>query len=405
MAGSPTGEYEQGRSLKEDPVTKPVRYQEGHLYVRYAAWFVRYRERVRQEDGSIRLQQRASRLGSVKDYPSESQIKPLLAVFLRKLNAGIFTAEPGMTLKEFVEKIYLPYIDEKRASTRKGYEEIWNNHICDRVGAIQLRDFRTVDASRMLKAIADENDLSKSTVQRIKGVLSGIFTHAKNEGAFDGVNPVHEARIPSNTREPAETYAYNLTEICRILEFLPLLPKAVVATAAYAGLRKGELRGLEWTDYAGEVLNVNRSVWKSVVNKPKTRASAKPVPVIRQLAEILEEYRRSIGNPHSGVMFHSGAGHHMDFDKLALRVIQPVVTSLGLAWYGWHGFRRGIASNLYELGADEKIVQRILRHAKSHVTKDRYIKAFDPAVLAAMKRLEATLDVMNQSAPGVHRIN
>ena len=61
---------------------------------------------------------------------------------------------------------------------------------------------------------------------------------------------------------------------------------------------------------------------------------------------------------------------------------------------GLHGFRRGIASNLYELGADEKIVQRVLRHAKSHVTKDRYIKAFDPAVLAAMKKMEATLDAM-----------
>jgi hypothetical protein len=47
--------------------------------------------------------------------------------------------------------------------------------------------------------------------------------------------------------------------------------------------------------------------------------------------------------------------------------------------------RRGIASNLYELGANEKVVQRILRHAKPHVTKERYIKAFDPAVLAAMK--------------------
>jgi integrase len=72
---------------------------------------------------------------------------------------------------------------------------------------------------------------------------------------------------------------------------------------------------------------------------------------------------------------------------------------------GLHGFRRGIASNLYELGADEKIVQRILRHAKSHVTKGRYIKAFDPAVLAAMKKLEASLDVVSQSAPRVHRIN
>ena len=89
-----------------------------------------------------------------------------------------------------------------------------------------------------------------------------------------------------NAREPVETYAYNLAQICRILEFLPLLPKAVVATAAFAGLRSGELGGLEWTDYSGDALNVKRSVWRTFVNQPKTRASAKPVPVIRQLAEI-----------------------------------------------------------------------------------------------------------------------
>ena len=97
-------------------------------------------------------------------------------------------------------------------------------------------------------------------------------------------------------------------------------------------------------------------------------------------------------------MFHSGDGNPMDLDKLAQQVIRPVIEAIRLEWYGWHGFRRGIASNLYELGADEKIVQRVLRHAKPHVTKERYIKAFDPAVLAAMKKLEATLDAMNQSA-------
>jgi integrase len=73
--------------------------------------------------------------------------------------------------------------------------------------------------------------------------------------------------------------------------------------------------------------------------------------------------------------------------------------------YGWHGFRRGIASNLYELGANEKVVQRILRHAKPHVTKERYIKAFDPAVLAAMKSLETTLDTLNQCSAIVQQVN
>jgi hypothetical protein len=77
-----------------------------------------------------------------------------------------------------------------------------------------------------------------------------------------------------------------------------------------------------------------------------------------------------MGNPQSGVMFHSGAGQHMDFDKLGQNIIRPAVEALRLKWHGWHGFRRGIASNLYELGANDKVVQRILRHAKPHVTKE-----------------------------------
>ena len=95
----------------------------------------------------------------------------------------------------------------------------------------------------------------------------------------------------------------------------------------------------------------------------------------------------------------------MDLDKLAQRIVRPAVEAIRLEWHGWHGFRRGIASNLYELGANEKVVQRILRHAKPHVTKERYIKAFDPAVLAATKRLETTLDTLNQCSANVQQVN
>jgi integrase len=262
-----------------------------------------------------------------------------------------------------------------------------------------------VHASKLLRAIAAECDLTKTTLQHIKAVLSGIFTFAKNEGAFDGSNPVQGAMIPGIAREPEETYAYNLVQVLRILEVLPLLPKALVATAAFAGLREGELRGLEWPDYTGEQLAVNRSIWKGVVNQPKTRASRQPVPVIPKLAKIMDEYRASMHKPTTGVMFHDGSGERSDTDKLAQRVIRPAVEAIGLPWYGWHGFRRGVASNLYELGANEKIVQRILRHAKPHVTKERYIKAFDPAVLEAMQRLQATVDVLEKSPAIVQQMN
>jgi integrase len=90
----------------------------------------------------------------------------------------------------------------------------------------------------------------------------------------------------------------------------------------------------------------------------------------------------------------------MDMDKLAQRVIRPAVEACGLPWYGWHGFRRGIASNLYELGANDKIVQRVLRHAKPHVTRERYIKAFDPAVMEAMQRMQVVVNSL-QAWPAV----
>jgi hypothetical protein len=44
-------------------------------------------------------------------------------------------------------------------------------------------------------------------------------------------------------------------------------------------------------------------------------------------------------------------------------------------------------------------------HAKPHVTKERYIKAFDPAVLAAMKSLETTLDTLDQCSANVQQVN
>lgn len=68
--------------------------------------------------------------------------------------------------------------------------------------------------------------------------------------------------------------------------------------------------------------------------------------------------------------------------------------------HGWHGFRRGIASNLYALGASDKVVQRILRHAKAHVTKELYIKALAPDVLEAMQRMQPVVAALQGPEAG-----
>jgi len=92
-----------------------------------------------------------------------------------------------------------------------------------------------------------------------------------------------------------------------MLTYLPQPAYTVVALAAFRGLRRSELRGLEWSDYDGEVIMVNRSVWEGFTNEPKKRRSKAPIPVIPALAGILDAYREQKGKPKSGPMFASEA--------------------------------------------------------------------------------------------------
>ncbi len=375
-----------------------LRYQNGFLYEHHGAWYVRYRQRISKEDGSCNLNHLSKHLGRSKDFRDISDVELRRASFMQTVNRDRLSANSRITLTAFVEGAYLPWTkEERRASTSKGRHEIWINHIRDHVGELHLREFRAVDASRMLRTFAKENDLTKTTLQHIKSVLSTIFTYAKNEGAFDGANPVDGVLIPRHAKEPGETHAYDLGQVLQILDRLPLLEKSLVATAALAGLRQGELGGLEWTDYTGTELVIKRSIWMSVVNLPKTRASRDSVPVIPALAEILDEYRSSMGSPKAGVVFHSGDGLPICVDRVGRRVIRRALEAIRLPWYGWHALRRGLASNLYEIGAPDKVVQRILRHSKPHVTGERYIKVFDHTVLEAVGKVQARIEELRQA--------
>ena len=375
-----------------------LRYQNGFLYEHHGAWYVRYYQRTPKEGGTRQLNHACKHLGRSKDFRNISDVELCRASFMQKINRDQLSANSRITLTSFVEGVYLPWTkEERRASTSKGHHEIWINHIRDRVGQLHLREFRTVDASRMLRAIAQANDLTTTTLQHIKSVLSTIFTYAKNEGAFDGANPVDGVLIPRHAKEPGETHAYDLGQVLQILDRLPLPEKSLVATAALAGLRQGELRGLEWTDYTGTEVVIKRSIWMSVVNLPKTRASRDSVPVIPALAETLDEYRKYMGNPEVGLVFHSGDGLPICVDRVGRQVVRRELEAIRLPWYGWHAFRRGLASNLYEIGAQDKVVQRILRHSKPHVTRERYIKVFDRTVLDAVEKIQARIEELRQT--------
>jgi integrase len=91
--------------------------------------------------------------------------------------------------------------------------------------------------------------------------------------------------------------------------------------------------------------------------------------------------------------------------NLADRVIKPVFKANGLKWKGWHAYRRGLATNLHELGVPDIVIQAILRHENVSTTQRSYIKTVPEVVTAAMKRLEAhvacTAVVQQQPSSGL----
>ena len=111
-------------------------------------------------------------------------------------------------------------------------------------------------------------------------------------------------------------------------------------------------------------------------------------PIIQPLLARLDAIKPEVA---SGWMFPNTIGGALDLDNLADRVIRPVLTANGLTWKGWHAYRRGLATNLHELGVPDIVIQAILRHEDVSTTQRSYIKTVPEVVTAAMKRLEAQI--------------
>jgi hypothetical protein len=72
-------------------------------------------------------------------------------------------------------------------------------------------------------------------------------------------------------------------------------------------------------------------------------------------------------------------------DNLAKRELIPDLKTKGLRWHGWHAFRRGLATNLRELGIPDGVILRILRNADSGTAQAH------SAVRKAMSKLDRSL--------------
>jgi integrase len=239
-----------------------------------------------------------------------------------------------------------------------------------------------VEGERLLNDFAAEKRRAQTMLKNVKGFLSGAFRYAVRTGVIR-FNPMRETMLPKG--KPMESkQAYSLAEIQAMLTVLEEPARTAVLVAALTGLRLSEIRGLRWDDLTEDSLTVNRSVWRTHVGETKTPGSAATIPILPVLATALELHRGKSPGPY---IFAGGTGAPLVLANLTRRDIAPKLKEKDIAWSGWHGFRRGLASTLYELGVADKVIQQILRHAAVEVTMKHYVKTSTGQAEAAMKKL------------------
>jgi site-specific recombinase XerC len=165
---------------------------------------VKYRQRIAQDDGSSKLNRASKFLGRTEDFANIFDVERCRTSFMQIVNRDRLSANSRITITARFRRGSLFALDQRGASSQH-----------------QQGTSRNLEQS---PSRSPKRSLTTTTLQHIKSVLSTIFTYARNEGAFDGANPVDGVLIPQRAREPGETPAYDLGQV--LVDLLPLLAKA-----------------------------------------------------------------------------------------------------------------------------------------------------------------------------------
>jgi integrase len=168
-----------------------------------------------------------------------------------------------------------------------------------------------------------------------------------------------------------------------------------IRTAAFTGLRRGELFALRWSDVDGprRRLWVRRSVTRDgEFQQPKARRSVRAVAIPDSLVRQLLEHRMaSRFKGDDELVFPNERGGPVDAGNFVRREFKTALRRANLPEIRWHDLRHTFASLLIAAGEHPKLVSEQLGHSSTAITMDRYGHLFDQSYGDASDRLETVL--------------
>jgi integrase len=184
----------------------------------------------------------------------------------------------------------------------RGVEADFRLHLDEHLGAVKLGDLRRQDVQRRVEEL-QASGLSGSKVRGIVTSLKIVLRRPLQDDEMS-IDPTERLRLPATNG--ARQRAATVDEVETLVAVLPVGLRPLYRTAAYAGLRRGELRGLKWedVDLAGGVIHVRRS-WDAKEGEitPKSSAGLRETPLPPMLRDELLELKASSGRSGADFVF------------------------------------------------------------------------------------------------------
>lgn len=406
--------------------------QKGDLY-KQGGWFkLRWREDQIRADGSVRYGwSKPVWIGPCEGLGrfTEKQARRIAwENFLSRLDQNMRTPQSVMTVREFVERKFVPEhvamlkpggrvhystqlpivldgIPEVKQRSRRKPKDGGDPPAVKRIagiGDLRLRDVTTETCQRLI-AETITRGYSVQYAMHIRNAISAIFTHAESKDWFSGRNPASRVMMPEIVRR--ELHALSFEQLRRLVAALDPLTRAMVLCAALTSMNIAEVSGTRWkyvnlSDAWQVVDGESLPPWQIAVRwqhtlgsfgSVKAKGRRRNVVIPALLAEALTALKQqtSFTGPDDPV-FATKNGSPADPKNLLRRRLRPAGIALGMPWLGWHDLRRTFSTLSDQIGMSVGERQALMGHADARMTS-HYTKTPSEQARASVERMAERL--------------
>ena len=251
------------------------------------------------------------------------------------------------------------------------------NTVVGRISQVDLEDYQ---AKRKKEGAAG------STIDKELSTVHTMVNKAFDNDLINGQCLRAFKRVKSllKKNENARDRILSLDEYKALMSELPLHTKAIVATAYYTGMRKGEILGLTWDkiDLKNRVIRLQAEDTKD--KEPRL------VPICDELVTVLESIPRAIHDNH--VFLYEGKPYQ-DIRAALRHGCKEAGISYGRDrkdGFIFHDLRHTFNTNMRKAGVPESVIMQITGHSTREMF-DRYNTVDEEDSKIAMASLQRYL--------------